>query len=210
MKPKILVIAPNGAMCREIMSNRFAFRSSEPCIAFPGCKNPPRNKFCAIIACYNTPLGCEQVNKMIETQFSNVPLRADVSPKGIGNAQFKEISDAEKFLTIEKIPKAREMIKSVFCQFDKDNSGFIDKTELRVVASQLGQDMSDADIHNMMQDLDTNRDGMISLMEFTMWWLSGRKGMTGGTTKMFAAMVKNKGSQFNGGTWKKELLQLAS
>jgi Ca2+-binding EF-hand superfamily protein len=35
-----------------------------------------------------------------------------------------------------------------------------------MVANQMGVEMSDADIHNMMQDLDTNRDGIISLMEF--------------------------------------------
>jgi len=209
MKPKILVVAASGAKAREIVQNRFNFRCSEPCITYVGCKNPPRSKFCAIMGVYSTPLECDQVCKLIESQYKDVPIRADVSSKGCGKAQFKEISQAEKFFVEDKIPKAMTMIKTVFQQYDKDKSGTIDKSELRVVATQMGVDMDEAAIHNMMQDLDTNRDGVISLMEFSMWWLSGRQGMTGSTTKMFASIVKDRGSRLNGGTWKQEILTLA-
>jgi Ca2+-binding EF-hand superfamily protein len=39
--------------------------------------------------------------------------------------------------------------------------------------------MSKLDIDNMMNDLDFDKDGKISIDEFHKWWLSGRKGHTG-------------------------------
>jgi hypothetical protein len=61
----------------------------------------------------------------------------------------------------------------------------------------------------MMQDLDTNGDGRITFEEFAVWWLSGRQGRTSALSKMFSATVKDNGARLGGGTWKKELLNLA-
>jgi Ca2+-binding EF-hand superfamily protein len=43
----------------------------------------------------------------------------------------------------------------------------------------MGLKMTDTDIDNMVNDLDFDKDGSISLNEFEIWWLSGRKGSTG-------------------------------
>ena len=32
--PKVLVVAPTGAKAREIVNNRFNFKSTEPCITY--------------------------------------------------------------------------------------------------------------------------------------------------------------------------------
>jgi Ca2+-binding EF-hand superfamily protein len=46
--------------------------------------------------------------------------------------------------------KARESIKAVFCKFDKDNSGFIDRNELKMAIAETGVTMNNMDVYNMM------------------------------------------------------------
>jgi hypothetical protein len=82
----------------------------------------------------------------------------------------------------------------VFQQFDKDKSGFIDKSELSIVVAELNQSagneraqFGDHDINNMIRDLDINGDGLISPEEFNLWWLNGRRGFTGKMSKLIMA-----------------------
>jgi len=67
-----------------------------------------------------------------------------------------------------------EIISKVFTSFDKDASGFIDSNELADVAKELGRPLDSAELEECLKDLDQNKDGKISLPEFSRWWLSGR------------------------------------
>lgn len=62
----------------------------------------------------------------------------------------------------------------MFASFDTDKSGFIDLNELKNVSKELGRELDQAELEECMKDLDLNKDGKISLSEFTTWWLSGR------------------------------------
>jgi len=53
--------------------------------------------------------------------------------------------------------------------------------------AEMGLKMGDHDVNNMIRDLDINGDGMISLPEFNIWWLAGRKGFTGKMSKLIMA-----------------------
>jgi hypothetical protein len=64
------------------------------------------------------------------------------------------------------------------------------------------------DIHNMMLDLDKNRDGKISVEEFEFWWLSGRAGPTGAMSKIFGIAVNGYGKSI-GGVWSEEAMNFA-
>jgi hypothetical protein len=83
----------------------------------------------------------------------------------------------------------KKSIKKIFDTFDKDKSGFIDKNELKGVAAELGLNMGQIDIENMIKDLDLNGDGKISTDEFNLWWLAGRKGSTGTMSQMLSAKL---------------------
>ena len=83
-----------------------------------------------------------------------------------------------------------KLIKAVFDAFDKDNSGFIDLVELRAVATELGADIPEGDVHLIMKELDTNKDGKISLEEFTAWWRGGRKGKSLSLRRMVQGTLK--------------------
>lgn len=73
-----------------------------------------------------------------------------------------------------ELAKLRDVIKNVFNSFDKDASGYIDPNELKAVSKELGRELDASELEECMKDLDLNKDGKISLDEFTKWWLSGR------------------------------------
>ncbi|CAG9313660.1 unnamed protein product [Blepharisma stoltei] len=67
--------------------------------------------------------------------------------------------------------KLHDIAKAAFDAVDTDRSGFIDEPELRTVmcsvANDIGMDTpSDSDVRDVLRELDTNRDGRISLDEF--------------------------------------------
>ncbi|CAG9321634.1 unnamed protein product [Blepharisma stoltei] len=67
--------------------------------------------------------------------------------------------------------KLHDIAKAAFDAVDADQSGFIDEPELRTVmcsvAGDIGMDApTDSDVRDVLRELDTNRDGRISLDEF--------------------------------------------
>lgn len=58
-----------------------------------------------------------------------------------------------------------EMMKA-FTLFDIDNSGKITIENLRTVAEQLGEKMSDAELEEMIREADLNKDGSVDATEF--------------------------------------------
>jgi hypothetical protein len=78
----------------------------------------------------------------------------------------------------------------VFISFDKDGSGFIDPNELKAVSKELGKDLDAAELESCMKDLDLNKDGKISLDEFTKWWLSGRQGLSNLMRKLLSFKIQ--------------------
>lgn len=65
-----------------------------------------------------------------------------------------------------RIGEVRADIDKIFAEFDDDKSGFIDRGELKMVASSLGVDLNVAELNNMVADIDLNGDGKISPDEF--------------------------------------------
>ena len=45
--------------------------------------------------------------------------------------------------------------------FDKDGDGYTSATELKVVLTNLGEKLSDAEVDDMLKEADTNRYGQI-------------------------------------------------
>lgn len=63
-----------------------------------------------------------------------------------------------------------QVVRSSFESVDKDGSGFIDESELRTVLSGVtkdkGRNFSDSEVSGMLRELDSNRDGRISIEEY--------------------------------------------
>ena len=64
-------------------------------------------------------------------------------------------------------PAQAAELKVAFDFFDKDKSGFIDKSELKLVLGSLGTPLSDDDLALLYVEMDPSGDGQIDLGEFT-------------------------------------------
>mmetsp|Transcript_11142 Transcript_11142/g.15001 ORF Transcript_11142/g.15001 Transcript_11142/m.15001 type:complete len:87 (-) Transcript_11142:515-775(-) len=53
-----------------------------------------------------------------------------------------------------------------FSAFDKDNSGYIDAQELRIVLEMMGQKTSDEEIYRMIAEASPDNTGQISKEQF--------------------------------------------
>lgn len=64
-------------------------------------------------------------------------------------------------------------IKTLFELCDKDGSGYLERNELQYLAASLGKVMDEGQLDELMNILDGNHDGRVSLQEFTTWfWFS--------------------------------------
>ncbi|XP_002738869.1 calmodulin, striated muscle-like [Saccoglossus kowalevskii] len=59
-----------------------------------------------------------------------------------------------------------DTFKEGFQLFDLDGDGFISQDEVRRIRDHLGETTSDAEIEEMFDEADTNKDGLISYIEF--------------------------------------------
>jgi len=96
----------------------------------------------------------EEIRKMI----------ADVDKDGSGVIDFPEFLDMMTTKMAERDPR-EEMIKA-FRLFDDDESGKISFKNLKRVAKELGENMTDEEIQEMIDEADRDGDGEISEEEF--------------------------------------------
>lgn len=61
----------------------------------------------------------------------------------------------------------QDELKYAFSKFDLDGSGFITSDELKSILSKIGQFYSDNEINAMIATVDVNKDGKLSLEEFS-------------------------------------------
>ncbi|CAD0010667.1 unnamed protein product [Aureobasidium pullulans] len=73
-------------------------------------------------------------------------------------------------LTPEQIKELKEVfnvfLRAAFAVFDRDGSGTISAEELRNVMKSIGENLSDAEIDEMIKEADANGDGNIDYDEF--------------------------------------------
>ncbi|CAK7347048.1 unnamed protein product [Dovyalis caffra] len=66
---------------------------------------------------------------------------------------------------IESLSQVLSLMEA-FRAFDSDNDGFITVAELGGILGSLGYNASEQDVSAMMQQGDTNKDGLLSMQEF--------------------------------------------
>ncbi|ETV67104.1 hypothetical protein, variant 1 [Aphanomyces astaci] len=65
-----------------------------------------------------------------------------------------------------------ERIRRLFVQYDTDETGALDASELERICAALGHRLDGPALDSMMRVLDTSGDGVVSLEEFQAWWHS--------------------------------------
>ena len=81
-----------------------------------------------------------------------------------GNIDFEEFLDMMTARMSDK--DTREDINKVFRLFDDDTSGSITIRNLRRVARELGETMTDEELQEMVERADSNGDGAVSMDDF--------------------------------------------
>jgi len=103
-------------------------------------------------------LGFEGKNHTVHQMIS------DIDKNGTGDIDFEEFLD---LMTVKLGDSDRpEDVQKVFDLFDDDKTGFISIQNLKRVAKDLGENMSDAELLEMIERADSDRDGQISFDDF--------------------------------------------
>lgn len=63
-------------------------------------------------------------------------------------------------------PKFEEELKKAFAMFDTDQNGFISAAELHLVMTNLGDNLTDEEVNEMILEADMDGDKLISYDEF--------------------------------------------
>ena len=63
-----------------------------------------------------------------------------------------------------------ERTKSIFNQFDKNNNGTIEKTELKTLSIALNNSLSSAEFADFFRQIDKDNSSQISWDEFIHYW----------------------------------------
>lgn len=61
----------------------------------------------------------------------------------------------------------KELLHEGFCAYDTDNSGMLEKTEIRIFLSDLHEHIEEEDINKILHKIDENHDNLVSYDEFT-------------------------------------------
>ncbi|GAB9469776.1 hypothetical protein Gpo141_00007043 [Globisporangium polare] len=61
-------------------------------------------------------------------------------------------------------------LKKIFDDYDQNGSGDIDINELRDIAEDLGEPLSDIELQYLTKEFDSDQSGSISWAEFISWW----------------------------------------
>ncbi len=88
----------------------------------------------------------------------------DIDKDGAGEIDFDEFLD---LMTSRLVGSdSKEDIHKIFELFDDDKTGYISLQNLKRVANELGEQMNDAELLEMIERADTDQDGQISPDEF--------------------------------------------
>lgn len=91
-------------------------------------------------------------------------LIADVDPSGLGHLSFEEFLNLMSTKMGEK--DTRDEVLKAFRLFDDDDTGKITFKNLKRVATELGEKLTDEELQEMIDEADRDGDGAISQDEF--------------------------------------------
>ncbi|XP_016970124.1 calmodulin-1 [Drosophila rhopaloa] len=81
-----------------------------------------------------------------------------------GQVQFKDFL----YVMSKRLEEQNSLVslKQAFKIFDRNEVNYFTTAEIRTIMTNLGEKMSDDDLHEMFQDIDLDKDGKISFSEF--------------------------------------------
>ncbi|BFZ02368.1 hypothetical protein BsWGS_05407 [Bradybaena similaris] len=104
---------------------------------------------------------CKGNRKITESQLDEVFCYFDD-----GTGGDKRITLDEFIKGLQKLFDFVEELKELFKQFDTDNSGCLDRNELKKVLSECGHQFTESEIDDILREVDPNGDKKVSCEEF--------------------------------------------
>ena len=154
-------------------------------VAWPGCEHRLPKIIDALFVCpgreeeYDTAVDAyakEKLSHSVHIIYREHPTQSVFEPGRVKYVPSGSYNTEEFVQLLFRLnEELEETIKKVFTSFDADNSGFIDSHELQSVSRELGKELTEEELKQVLSELDENRDGKISYEEFRNWWKSGRR-----------------------------------
>merc|ERR1719220_2794568 len=88
----------------------------------------------------------------------------EVDKDGTGSIDFPEFLSLMAMKINDQ--NAEDEIREAFKVFDGDGNGFIDRRELTTMLRFMGENISEQEIQNIIEDADVDNDGVIDYSEF--------------------------------------------
>ncbi|XP_073055080.1 probable calcium-binding protein CML15 [Primulina eburnea] len=105
-------------------------------------------------------LGLKPAGDQLHSMLANMDANVN------GSIEFDELVGAILPDLNEQILINQDQLLEVFRSFDRDGNGYITMAELAGQMAKMGQPLTYRELSNMMQEADTNGDGVISFNEF--------------------------------------------
>jgi len=119
---------------------------------------------------YITPETVGAILRAMGQPFVDSTLRemiAEVDEDGSGQIEFEEfIILASKFIVEEDAEALQKELKDAFRLYDKEGNGFIPTSCLKEILRELDNDLSDADLDGMIDEIDEDGSGTVDFDEF--------------------------------------------
>eukprot|EP00484_Ammonia_sp_Unknown_P018217 CAMPEP_0197031822 /NCGR_PEP_ID=MMETSP1384-20130603/10689_1 /TAXON_ID=29189 /ORGANISM="Ammonia sp." /LENGTH=670 /DNA_ID=CAMNT_0042461397 /DNA_START=98 /DNA_END=2110 /DNA_ORIENTATION=- len=127
-------------------------------------------------------------NERERTQTMNEQLRPPQSIQTFSVSLFKMMTadaNISEIAGIHIVARIKGDVKATFRQVDTDQSGYIDKEELRAVLQKLGGDVQEEEVDACFADLDLDSDGKIDEHEFAQWYLKSENRIEADVNQLF-------------------------
>ena len=76
-----------------------------------------------------------------------------------------------------QVPESELKLRQIFRDLDKDNSGYLDREEIALLAKRSGVELTDAQLDEALTVMDKDGDGIVDFPEFMSWWRLGTNGI---------------------------------
>jgi hypothetical protein len=80
----------------------------------------------------------------------------------------------------DRLEKQAEGCRTLFGLLDKDNSGFLDKEEVKKLCKEMGRRLGAQQLDDAMAEMDADGSGKVEFEEFEQWWGQQKGGGGGG------------------------------
>ena len=112
-----------------------------------------------------------QMNEDLKEKKRQDKIKAEMLSHRKGGHRVDKVKVKMQRLSKSISTEKKTMAKNAFSKYDRDQSGWIDAAELKVMVEDLGEPVSDLEVQRLVKKLDKNNDGTIGFEEFMEWFL---------------------------------------